>query len=255
MYLDRDSFLHRLDPRTKMLVVCFFMATALMFYNVFIQIGLLTLALIYASLGKCSKNILKLKFVYLSIFTVSFIMWTISIRTGQPVLWFITIDGLNKGASAGLALIVIVISSLAFISTTKIEEMSAALIKLGLSYRGAFAMSTAIRMVPLIVNTGFTILQAQKSRGLDVDSGSILTRLKKYLPLMVPAIVSVIRGTNVFSMALESKGFGYSDKRTQYMQIKFSASDYVFCLCVLLLFAAAIYYRFTFYTSVFILIS
>jgi len=98
----------------------------------------------------------------------------------------------------------------------------------------------------MIAGTAFTILQAQKSRGLDVDSGSFMQKLKKYVPLMVPAIVSVIRGTTVFAMALESKGFGYSDKRVNYVTIAYKPLDYCFSLLQLLLIGLAIFIKFYF---------
>lgn len=243
MYLDVDSSLHRLDPRTKMLVVAFCMATALMFIVPLYQVALLFGTLIYCHFGKCLGNAYRMRFVYLSIFTVSLLIWTIMLRGSTKLIWFISLEGLTKGFCAGVGLVVIVLSSLAFISTTKIEELSAGLLKLGLPYKGAFALSTAIRMVPMIAGTGQTILQAQRSRGLDVESGTILERLKKYLPLMVPAIVTTIRGTNVFAMALESKGFGYSDRRTEYMQIRFGTWDYVITFTMLVLFCAAIFVK------------
>jgi energy-coupling factor transport system permease protein len=246
MYLDVDSFLHRLDPRTKMLIVAYCMATALMFIIPAYQLGLLVATLFYCALGKCLGNVFKMRFVYVSIFLVSFLMWTLTVRGQTPLFGFITLEGVNKGVSAGLGLIVIVLSSLAFISTTKIEELTAGLLKLGLPYKGAFALSTAIRMVPMIVGTGYTILQAQKSRGLDVESGSVIARLKKYIPLMVPAIVSTIRGTNVFAMALESKGFGYSDTRTEYMQLRYKAADYFITILMLVMLALSVFVKFRF---------
>ncbi len=244
MYLDVDSYLHTLDPRTKMLVVAYCMATALMFIIPAYQLVLLCCTLLYCAFGKCLINVYKSRILYISIFIVSFLMWTLVIRGNTKLFWFVTLEGVTKGLSAGLGLIVIVLSSLAFISTTKIEELAAGLLKIGLPYKGAFALSTAIRMVPMIVGTGYTILQAQKSRGLDVESGSILTRLKKYIPLMVPAIVSTIRSTNVFAMALESKGFGYSDTRTEYIQLKFRTRDYVITIIMFLLFAASVFIKF-----------
>lgn len=246
MYLDVDSILHRLDPRTKMLVVAFCMATALMFIVPVYQVALLICTLIYCAFGKCLINVYRSKFLYISIFTVSFLMWSLVMRGGTILFWFITKEGVTKGFCAGAGLIVIVLSSLAFISTTKIEELTAGILKLGIPYKGAFALSTAIRMVPMIVGTGYTILQAQKSRGLDVESGGIITRLKKYIPLMVPAIVSTIRGTNVFAMALESKGFGYSDERVEYMQIRFKTRDYVITYIVAFLFVVAVFIKYYF---------
>ena len=62
-----------------------------------------------------------------------------------------------------------------------------------------------------------TIVQAQRSRGHDIDSGNIVARLRKFAPIIIPVFVSTIRSTQVFAMALESKGFGAERQRT-YLQ-------------------------------------
>ncbi len=243
MYLDVRSFLHSLDPRTKMLIVLYCMATALMFIIPWYQIILLIITLSYCAIGKCLPNVWRMRFIFFSIFIITFIMWVLTIHTGEKLFLFITADGVKKGISAGLGLIIIILSSVAFVSSTKIEELSAGLLKLGIPYRGAFTLSTAIRMVPMIVNTGNTILQAQKSRGLDVDSGNIFQRMKKYLPLMIPAIVTTIRSTNIFAMALESKGFGYPAERTSYIKIKYNIWDYIITVLAITFFVFAIFIK------------
>ena len=75
--------------------------------------------------------------------------------------------------------------------------------------------------------TSSTIIQAQKSRGLDLDSGSVLEKIRKHIPLVIPTLISVIRSTNVFSMALESRGFGYSPLRTNLLELRLNAGDFL----------------------------
>jgi energy-coupling factor transport system permease protein len=112
------------------------------------------------------------------------------------------------------------------------------LVKLGLPYRFAFAISTALRLVPTIAATGSTIGQAQRSRGLDLESGNIIQRIRKNTPLLIPVFVSTIRSTNVFSMALESKGFGASPDRTYFLRLEMGRQD-VLVLLVFALFLGA----------------
>jgi energy-coupling factor transport system permease protein len=245
LYRDIESFLHKLDPRAKLLVMLTFFVYALMFLpNPLVQAGAFVFVLIYAAMGRALGNVWRSAGVLATIFTVTVIVWLLTMRgPTKIVLWF-SVEGLLRGVSGGLSLVIIIITSIVFVSTTKIEELTLACIRLGLPYRGAFAMSTAIRMIPLIAGTADTILQAQKSRGLDVDTGSFMQKLKKYVPLMVPTIVSVIRGTTVFAMALESKGFGYSEKRVNYITISYKARDYVFSMVLLLLIGLAFFIKF-----------
>jgi energy-coupling factor transport system permease protein len=130
-----------------------------------------------------------------------------------------------------------------FLSTTRNEEIATGLVKLGIPYRFAFAVSTALRLVPTIAATGSTIGQAQRSRGLDLESGNIIQRVRKNAPLLVPVFVSTIRSTNVFSMALESKGFGASKKRTYYLRLSMTRNDAMVLTILALLLAAAIVLR------------
>ncbi|MCL2127686.1 MAG: energy-coupling factor transporter transmembrane protein EcfT [Treponema sp.] len=245
MYRDVDSFLHKLDPRAKLLVMLTFFVYALMFLDKAALLGVaFVFVLIYAAMGRALVNVKKSAGVLLTIFSVTVVIWLLTTRGPTKIVLWLSVEGLLRGISGGLSLVIIIITSIVFISTTKIEELTLACIRIGLPYRVAFAMSTAIRMIPLIADTAATILQAQKSRGLDVDSGSFMQKLKKYVPLMVPTIVSVIRGTTVFAMALESKGFGYSEKRVSYLSIKYKPADYVFSFFLLLFICLAFFIKF-----------
>jgi len=242
---DINSFLHKLDPRAKLLVMLTFFIYALMFLQNPILLGIVFLfALVYAAMGKALDNVWRSAKVLITIFTVTVIVWLLTMRGPTKIILWFSVEGLLRGISGGFSLVIIIITSIVFVSTTKIEDLTLACIRLGLPYRGAFAVSTAIRMIPLIAGTAETILQAQKSRGLDVDSGNFMQKLKKYVPLLVPTIVSVIRGTTVFAMALESKGFGYSEKRVSYLTIKYKTRDYVFSAFLLLIIGFAFFIRF-----------
>ncbi|MCL2867276.1 MAG: energy-coupling factor transporter transmembrane protein EcfT [Clostridia bacterium] len=244
MYQDINSFLHKLDPRVKLLVMLTFFVYALMFLkNAALLAVVFLFVLVYAAMGRSLGNVLHSAKVLLTIFLVTVIVWILTTPGPTKIILWFSVEGLLRGISGGFSLVIIIITSIVFISTTKIEELTMACIRLGLPYRGAFATSTAIRMIPLIADTATTILQAQKSRGLDVDTGSFMQKLKKYVPLMVPTIVSVIRGTTVFAMALESKGFGYSEKRTNYIVISYKLRDYLFSLVLLLLIALAVFIK------------
>ena len=241
LYLDKDTCLHRLDPRTKMFIMLISFIIALMFISLPAIIGLSVLVLFYGSLGKVLSNLKKIRIILIMIALVSILLWCFSKSGGVRLLGPITSEGLLFGLATGIKFDVMIISGMIFLSSTKMEEISLGLIKLKISYRGAFAFSTALRLVPTISATSYTIIQAQKSRGLDLDSGTLLERVKKYIPLIIPTFVSVIRSTNVFSMALESKGFGYDNERTSYMEIHFKRADIVISIISVLILLFSIY--------------
>ncbi|MCX7698815.1 MAG: energy-coupling factor transporter transmembrane protein EcfT, partial [Candidatus Goldbacteria bacterium] len=120
--------------------------------------------------------------------------------------------------------------------TTRNEDITNGLIKMGLPYPVAFAISTALRLVPTFAGAGATIIQAQISRGLDLESKNIFKRFSKFIPLAVPMFITAIRYTNLLSMALESRGFSPSVSRTMYYEPVMKKSDWlVICLMVTVL--------------------
>lgn len=241
LYLDKDTFLHRLDPRTKLLIMFGSFTVALMFYSLPILIGLSVAILLYGYSGKVLSNLKRIRVILFMIALVSIILWSLTKGGDTRLLGPITKEGIIYGITIGLKFDIMIIAGMIFLSATKIEEIAIGLVKLKVPYRGAFAFSTAIRLVPMIVGTSYTITQAQKSRGLDLDSGSFIQKAKKYVPLLIPTLISVIRGTNVFAMALESKGFGYDDERTNYLEINFSSRDYMLMILIVVIIAVSIY--------------
>jgi energy-coupling factor transport system permease protein len=143
----------------------------------------------------------------------------------------------------GLRLSTFVGISLIFLSTTRNEELTNGLIRLGIPYPLAFAFSTALRLVPTFVGAGATIIQAQVSRGLDLESGSIFKRMGKFIPQAVPLFIYAIHYTNTLAMALESKGFDPRAKRTFYYEPKMERIDFIVLAFFISLFSVLLYMR------------
>lgn len=243
LYLDRNTFVHKLDPRTKILVMFSTFIVAIMYNSLQVLGALAVLTLLYGYFGKSLSNLKRIRVILFMIALLSVIIWSLTGKGSIKIWGPITQEGVIFGIATAIKFIVMIVAGMIFLSTTKMEEISIGLVKLKVPYRGAFAFSTALRLVPTIVATSYTITQAQKSRGLDLDSGSFIEKVKKYIPLLIPTFVSVIRGTNVFSMALESKGFGYSDYRTSYLVVKMKSRDIVLLSVTLLILIVSIYGR------------
>jgi energy-coupling factor transport system permease protein len=143
----------------------------------------------------------------------------------------------------GLRLSTFVAIGLTFLSTTRNEELTNGLIRSRIPYPVAFALSTALRLVPTFAGAGATIIQAQISRGLDLESGSILSRFRKFIPQAVPLFIYAIRHTHLLAIALESKGFSPESKRTFYHELRMGRADYLTIALLLLLLGLALYIR------------
>ncbi len=143
----------------------------------------------------------------------------------------------------GLRLDIMLICGMIFLSCTRIEEFTTGLNKLGMPFAMSFALSLAFRLVPTFAATTTTVIQAQKSRGLDLESGWILTRIKRHVPLLIPIFIYAIRNADLLAMALESKSFGLRRKRTYYQRFDVTAADYTAIAFLVILNAVCIAMR------------
>lgn len=152
-------------------------------------------------------------------------------------------ESLLYGIAMGLRLATFVATGLIFLSTTRNEEFTNGLIRMGLPYSIAFALSTSLRLVPTFAGVGATIVQAQVSRGLDLESGNIFSKIGKFIPQAVPLFIYAIRHTNMLAMALESKGFRPDAKRTLYYEPHMRRVDYGVIVLLVLMLSMLLYIR------------
>lgn len=227
LYLDRESPVHRLDPRTKIFLLLGSFVAAVLFHQPGRLFAILVVLLLYGAIGRALENLRRIWFLLLSIAIVSIVSWSLFARGSTPLFWRLTREGLFYGIGAAIKIDSMIISGLILLSTTKTEEIVLGLIRLRVPYQAAFAFSLAIRMVPTIIGTAVTVAEAQRARGLDLESGGPLARLRKHIPLLVPIFLHTLRNTDQLAKALESRGFGARRERSSYLEIGFHAADIV----------------------------
>ncbi|MGA1875976.1 MAG: energy-coupling factor transporter transmembrane component T family protein [bacterium] len=243
IYLDLDTVIHRLDPRTK--IFLFFTAFGLLVLYEH-PLWVLAVSLFIVLQGIMSRslvNLRRIRYILIVLSLSGVVMWSLFAGGRTKLFWIFELEAVQFGLARTLMILSMITSGMIFISTTRNEEFVLGLIKLGLPYRVGFALSTALRLVPAIASSAVTIGQAQRSRGLDLDSGHILERIRKNIPLLIPVFVSTIRSTNIFCMALEAKGFGARPDRTFYLQVKYQKADYLCLVIALALLVAGISLR------------
>jgi energy-coupling factor transport system permease protein len=236
IYLDNNSMVHRLDPRTKILTLLSINILSLIFSNIFILIGLLASVLFFVMISDVLANMKYISRILLFFGLFYMILWAFVGQGDERVLYIISLKGVAYGLCVWVKMSIMFITGMILVSTTKVEEFSLGLISLGIPFKVAFSVTTALRLVPLILSKISTVIQAQKSRGLDLDSGNVITKTMKFIPLFIPIFVLCIRNANELAMALESKGFGGCSKRTYYLNVGFKTNDYMLiCSQVLVL--------------------
>lgn len=249
-YIDIDTPVHRLDGRTKILLFLFSFLALVLFEDPLYILPIAMLILLQNFLARAWVNIWRIRFL-LTILTISsVIMWNVFASGETDLFWFVDLESLLYSLARTMLILFMIISGMNLLSTTRNEELVLGMIKLGLPYRVGFAISTSLRMVPTIAQSIYTISQAQRSRGLDLESGSILERIRKYIPLLIPVFISTIRGTNVFGMALESKGFGARDDRSFFLEMTMARRDYIMLAFSIIVVIFCLYINFLDYGNI-----
>ncbi len=236
------SVIHRLDPRVKLLISATLLIAALLYSEVtIITIIVITEALLSAvsrRLWRWAKTVYGAMPLIAMVFAMNYLIWAFQEGTYyDPSI-------LYRSFAASYRLVAFLASFSIFFLTTTPEELGMTLTKLRVPYTYAFAFISAIRFTPILAEELQSIMDAQKSRGLELDRGGPISKIKRYIPILVPLIVNVLRRSYELAEAMEVKCFGASKKRTFLRELKMKPGDHVILLITLLCLAISIYGRF-----------
>ncbi|HUK85029.1 MAG TPA: energy-coupling factor transporter transmembrane component T, partial [Candidatus Acidoferrum sp.] len=150
----------------------------------------------------------------------------------------------ENSAALTLRFVVLVESFSVFFLTTSPDHLGLALEESRVPYEFAFAFTTAVRFVPVLAEEAQTIMDAQKARGLELEKGGLLKRIRNYVPVLIPLIVSAIRRSLELAEAMESRAWGATKKRTNLYLLKLRRGDYALLAITIGILAAAVYIHF-----------
>jgi energy-coupling factor transport system permease protein len=126
----------------------------------------------------------------------------------------LTSESLTYSTSMSLRFVVLMTSFSLFFLTTSPDDLGLALEQSHIPYEFCFAFTTAVRFVPVLAREAQTIRDAQKSRGLELEKGGFTKRIRNYIPILIPLIVSAIRRSLELAEAMETRAFGAKKQRT-----------------------------------------
>lgn len=255
-FIPGDSFVHRLDPRSKLLFVFGFIIVVFLANNA-VTYGLLvalTVLVILMSRIKLYFLVNGLKPVlFLMIFT--FILHIFFTQEGD-ILWkwrFIAIyeEGLRQGIFISIRFLVLVFMTTVMTLTTSpisitdgLETLLNPLKKWKLPvHELALMMSISLRFIPTLMDETDKIMKAQMARGSDLSAGPFMERLKAVVPLLVPLFVSAFKRAEDLATAMEVRGYRGGEGRTRYRQLKWDASDTLALLSLVVMVGLLIYFR------------
>lgn len=247
-YVPGNSFIHRLDPRSKLLAMFVFL-TIIFWAN-----NLVTNAVVAAFL----LGLMLLSGLGLSVFitglkpVISLLFFTTAFQVfftpGQHILWkwwFIQIS-LESLQQAGIIfarfVFIVLFSTLLTLTTTPLSLADG--IEMGLAPLKRFKvpvheigllLSLSLRFVPTLMDDTLRIMNAQRARGVDFEEGNLIQRVRALVPILIPLFASSLKRADALGIAMEARGYQGGEGRSKYRVLQWKSADTLTLLVMILL--------------------
>lgn len=255
-YVDMDTFLHRLAPVTKFL---FFVAMAVVTSFVkngpplVLLMGFFLIIWITSHIGKYMFVLfVKLRVLLIFICLLWLVLGLFQVNSANPLFgtqfdilgrnvnlsfeWY----DIYKGLVFSTRVYLMVASFFTIIVTTNFSEIILGLRKLKLPYSISFGIGLIFQIIPIIIKEFYAIMEAQSSRGLEVEKCSAKDKMKNYLTLSLPLLFRVLGKGHSISLAMYYYNLDFKVKRTSYKTIKAGFKDMAFLVATVLVIAGSI---------------
>ena len=231
-----DTPVHRLDPRSKILllivfIVALFMAHGWAGYGLMLLVTALCMAVSRISPRNIFKGLKPMLFII--VFTAALNLFY---TQGTPLFpgWPITREGLERSIAMVLRIVLLIAGTFLLTYTTSpialtdgLEMLLSPLKKIKVPvHEMTLMMSMALRFIPTLIEETDKIMSAQKARGADFETGRLIDRAKALLPILVPLFVSAFRRADELAVAMESRCYHGGEGRTRMKTLRFAARDW-----------------------------
>lgn len=249
-YFPGSSLIHRLDPRSKIIFTVLFIVVIFLCKHL-VSYGLVLAALIVLiAISKVQPKVF-VKGMKPVVFIVICTAILNLFYTDGTVLWSlgflkITEEGLWKAFFMVLRILMLICSTLLLTYTTSpilltdgLERLLRPLKKVGFPvHELSMMMSIALRFIPTLIQETDKIINAQKARGADFDSGNLMQKAKALIPILIPLFISSFRRAEELAIAMECRCYHGDEGRTSLRQLTLRGRDWVFLAFTVLLLAA-----------------
>ena len=257
-YFPGYSVIHKLDPRTKIILAVLFIVTVFLAKN---PITLAFLAVITICLILMSR--ISAKVIFKSIKPLVFILAFTAILNlfltkgaGDPLVsfWVIKIyeEGIVRAAFMFVRVIIFILSSTVLLTYTTspisltdgLESLLSPPKKIKVPVHAfAMMMSIALRFIPILVEETEKIMNAQKSRGADFSSGGLIKRAKALIPILIPLLASAFNRADELATAMECRCYRGDKNRTKLVKLEYKARDVIWMIAFAIILTAVILLR------------
>lgn len=241
-YFPGNTFVHRLDPRVKLIFTIFFIIA------LFLAKHLLSYVVLIAVLVLCiSVSKIKPKALFKGMKPVLFLVAITGIlnlfyTSGDPIWQWgflkITVEGIWAAIFMILRIVMLICCTFLLTYTTSpimltdgLENLLSPLKKIKVPvHELSMMMSIALRFIPTLIEETDKIMSAQRARGADFDTGNLFQKAKALVPLLVPLFVSSFRRADELAVAMECRCYHGGDGRTRLKELHYTGKD----ICVLI---------------------
>jgi energy-coupling factor transport system permease protein len=247
-YVPMESIVHRMDPRSKLILIFAFVCIVFLANNAitYLILGIFTVFMLMLSK-------IPIRFLYgglkpvLLLIVFTLLLHLFLTKEGDLLFklgWFeVYEEGLKQGIFISLRFFyLILMTSLLTLTTTPIEITDGLETLLGPLkkvkfpvHEMALMMSISLRFIPTLMQETDKIMKAQIARGVEFSSGPIKERLKAIVPLLIPLFVSSFKRAEELAIAMEARGYRGGEGRTKYRQLSWTFTDtFILMLTVVL---------------------
>ena len=247
LYVDKDTYLTRMHHFTKLCYIFTAIVASLVAGKLWAFAAFIGISIVMLISGKIIRKVFPLIAFSFTILITIFLIHGLFNHENATLLFAagplkFYQEGMLYALRISLNVLNMLLAFAVFVLTTRPVELVEDLERIGFSSKIGYVVSSVFQIVPQMSGTMNTIMDAQRSRGLETE-GSLLTRAKSFLPLISPVVMSSLINTRERAIALEIRGFEAGQKKTYLREDKMKNSDRIWCVILLLLIIAAIAIR------------
>ena len=230
-YIPGSTLLHKLDPRTKLFVSLLLCVGVFASSNLIYLVSVLALDLIVGRVGNVFRQTFSVFLKLVRIMLFLFVLQLLFIQRGDTVIPLvfglrITTVGIETALLVVLRLLAATLPLCILLMVTKLDDLANSLVvRYHIPYKYAFALTTAIRFVPEFSKEMQEVIEAQTTRGVELDTRNIFRKMALVIPLCVPLLISSVRKIDGTAMAAELRGFNRRSWRNMTTSFRFTVKD------------------------------
>jgi energy-coupling factor transport system permease protein len=237
-YIHRDSLIHRLDPRAKLIWLFVFSSMVFMSSSPQIILGIFAATLLVGVFAKLPKSQVWESTKY----------FIVLMPIAYLILYFLLV-GISIQALFGSLLfsakfLVLIFASVIFTMTTSTRDLMLSLTKMKLPQSFVFMLTVAIRFIPVIMAEINNVIYAQKVRHYNPELSlrHPIESMKRFVPILIPVLMLLLKRANELALSVESRAFRAKGRVTYPKRLRFGFGDWLFTILVLAIFVIVVWF-------------